>query len=386
MSNVIRDVEKIQHRKLENAKRKNEQELKFLVDIHEKLRADIKKTQGNEIVDIKQAHQAKIEKEATKKEQLLAEMRNQLQQSKSMTDKELKALKDNSGKIRNDEQTKLRVGLEKHQKDHEFYLEDMNNRFNETSKDMTYKGEKLINTTKEMLNEKYTEVERENQEKVQTQTQKFVTKFNDDQKNYQRMKDSQDNQFKKERMGTNLRQQNDMKKMTENHTELLEKKDNNLRRGLKDQDLFFEKKYAGQLERHQIDFKTLEDKNKKVIEDLKTSLTKEITKTVGKSDDPFYKFEALKPTLRELPDGVEIRVTIPEHSKQDIQISINGKDAILGYNRRYSDANKLTDGTINKVSKVETFTTRLPTNFVLNAKTVTSSYEDGVMTYVIKKT
>jgi HSP20 family molecular chaperone IbpA len=82
---------------------------------------------------------------------------------------------------------------------------------------------------------------------------------------------------------------------------------------------------------------------------------------------------------------VEIAVEIPEHSKQDIQLTINGKDAIVSFNRRYSDANKVEDGTINKISKVETFTSRLPTQHFLDAKSVKGTYENGVMNYVIKK-
>ena len=76
---------------------------------------------------------------------------------------------------------------------------------------------------------------------------------------------------------------------------------------------------------------------------------------------------------------------VPEHSKTDVQLTINGKEAIVSFNRRFADASKEADGTINKVNKVESFTTRLQTGHFLNAKSMKSSYEDGTMTYVIKK-
>src|SRR3989344_2868101 len=121
--------------------------------------------------------------------------------------------------------------------------------------------------------------------------------------------------IKIERMTTNQRQQIEMQKLTESHTGHIEVRDNDYRKGLKDQDLFFEKKYSDQLTRHNVGFKTLEEKNKKVIDDLKTNLTAQITTIASKNDDPFFKFEALKPRLKYLEDGVEITVEIPEHSK-----------------------------------------------------------------------
>jgi HSP20 family molecular chaperone IbpA len=176
-----------------------------------------------------------------------------------------------------------------------------------------------------------------------------------------------------------------MMKMTESHNHHIEKRDGEYRRGLKDQDLFFEKKYADQLTRHNHDFKTLEEKNRKVIDDLKMNLTSEISNVSKKNDDPFYKFETLKPKMKTFEDRIEIEVAVPEHAKSDVQLTTNGKEAVLTFNRRYADATRTPEGTIHKINKVESFTTRLQTDHVLNPKSMKSNYADGVMTYVIKR-
>lgn len=126
-------------------------------------------------------------------------------------------------------------------------------------------------------------------------------------------------------------------------------------------------------------------KNNKVVEDLKASLTKEITKTATRNSDPFYQFDSLRPKLSQYEDRVEVQVEIPEHSKEDVQLTIHGKEAIVNFNRRYNDASKTPEGTIHKINKVETFTSRVPTSHILDPKSVKSTYENGVMTYVIKK-
>lgn len=382
----IREFEKINQRQVENLKRKNEREVRQLADAHEKYRLDIKKVHNEEIVDIKNQNQAQVSQEAEKKEKVLTEMKNHLQQTKDLTEKELKTLKNSTIAERADLQKKFSTDRARINAEHELYLEELDHRYNESSKKISYEGNKRIEEMKNhMLNESREKGEYY-QDKIHKQTENFTTRFNQNEQTNRKLKDEQDANFKKDRLTTNLRQQTDLGKLTKTHTEHVEKLDDNYRKGLKEQELFFEKKFENQLGRHNNDFKTLEDKNKKIVEDLKSSLSTEITRTASRNDDPFYKFETLKPELRQFDDYVEVKVKVPEHSKEDIQLTVNGKEALVSFNRRYSDASRMEDGTINKINKIETFTTRLQTSHVLNPKTVRSTYEDGVMTYVIKRT
>jgi HSP20 family molecular chaperone IbpA len=385
MSSAIRDVEKLNQRQIETSKRRNERELKTMENAHQNMKADLKKTQDIEVVELQNAHHDHINKVAEKKEKVLAEMRTHLNQTKELTEKELKNLKNTSESEKIETHKKLSADRERINGENELYLEEMNDRFNNSSRKVGLDGKKRVEEMKSEMNDQYLDLEKFNQEKIQTQTNDFTTRFKTEGNNYRKMKDDQDNFYKKDRMSTNVRQQNEMSKMTSVHTNHLEQKDGEFRKGLKDQDLFFEKKFEGQLNRHNETFKQLEEKNKKVVDDLKNNLTKEITKTASRNNDPFFKFETLRPKLRTFEDHVEVQVEIPEHSKQDVQLTINGKEAVVSFNRRFADASKDLDGTVNKVNKVESFTTRLQTGHFLNAKSLKSSYDNGVMTYVIKK-
>lgn len=381
----IKEVEKLNQRQIETVKRRNEREVRTINNAHENYKADLKKGHAEEVVEIQKVHHSHLAQEAEKKEKVLAEMRNHLQQTKDLTEKELKNLKDTSSKEKVSIEQKLTHDRERINNENELYLEELNYRFNESSKKIGQEGNNRIEEIKSDMHGKASEQQEFYQNKINTQTQEFNTRFTHDEIKNRQMKDQQDVNFKKERMATNLRQQNEMQKMTTTHTDHIEKRDDQFRKGLKDQDLFFEKKYGGQLQRHTDEFRTLEEKNKKLVDDLKSSLTKEISRTASRNEDPFYKFETLKPELSQFEDRVEVRVKIPEHSKQDIQLTINGKDAIVNFNRRYNDASKTPDGTINKINKVETFSTRLPTSHILDPKSVKSTFDDGVMTYVIKR-
>lgn len=385
MSNAIRDVEKLNQMKIETSRRRNEREMKSMENAHQNLKADMKKTHEMEIVDIQNTQNDQIDKVAERKEKVLAEMRTHLQQTKNHTEKELKNLKENADKEKVETQRKLSADRERINGEHELYLEELNDRYNQSARKVGHEGQRRLEEMKLQKNEEFLDLEKFNQEKISNQTNEFTTRFRTEGNNYKKMKDDQDNQFKKERMSTNIRQQNEMNKMVTGHNNHIEQRDNEYRKGLKNQDLFFEEKFEKQLSAHSKTFKELEAKNQKVVDDLKTSLTKEITKTASRNDDPFFKFETLKPRLRTFDDRIEIEVEVPEHSKQDLQLTINGKEAVVLFNRRFADAAKEQDGTVNKINKVETFTTRLQTGHFLNAKSMKSSYDNGVMRYVIAK-
>lgn len=381
----LKELEKLNNRQLETLKRKNARETKSIEVAHENYKNDIKKGNADEVVEIKNAHLHQVNAEAERKEKVLAEMRTHLDQTKQMTDKELKTLKENLFKDKAALQQKNNDDRARINGEHELYLEELNHRFNQSSRNIASEGSKRVEDIKNLMHDQGREQSSFYQDKLNKQTEDFTTRFKNTESKNQRLKDDQDNNFKKERMATNVRQQYEMAKMTETHNDQIEVRDGTFRKGLKDQDLFFEKKYEGQLKRHNSEFKTLDDKNKKIVEGMKESLTKEITTYASKNQDPFFKFEALKPQMKQIEGGIEISVAVPEHSKEDMLLTINGKEAILNFNRRYNDANKTVDGTINKVNKVETFTSRLQTGLVLDPKSVKGSYDNGVMTYVIKK-
>ncbi len=385
MSGAIRDTEKLNQRQIETARRRNERELKNIENNHSDYKADLKKTHDLEVVDIQDVNQRQVTQEATKKEKVLEELKTNLNKTTEITDKQLKELKTNADKERVGVHQKLSSDRERINAEHELFIEELNDRLNSQSRKVTVDGKNRVEEVKNALLDEARTTEQFHQGKIQTQTEAHTSRFQTDEKNYKNLKYNQDQTFKKERQSTNVRQQVELGKMTKTHTDHIEVRDTDYRKGLKDQDLFFEKKYGAQLETNNGQFKVLEEQNKKVIAGLKEDLTKELSKAAVRNDDPFYKFETLKPRLKTFEDRVEVEVDVPDHSKQDVQLTLNGKEAIVSFNRRYSDASKAEDGTINKVNKVESFTTRLQSGHILDAKGIKSSYDNGVMTYVIKK-
>src|SRR5690606_1610117 len=92
----IRDLERLNSRQLETVKRRQAREISNMETAHQDLKAELKKAHQGEVIDLQQENLRMIAKEAEKKEKVLAEMRDHLQQTQQLTDKELKQLKKNA--------------------------------------------------------------------------------------------------------------------------------------------------------------------------------------------------------------------------------------------------------------------------------------------------
>lgn len=380
----IRDLEKLNSLQMDRLQRKHTRETARLEEGHNNLKAEVKKENDNQLVDIQHENMRKVASENEKKEKVLEQMKQQLDQTRKMTDTQIKELKDNSSKIKQSEHEKLSVERDRVKSEHDLYLEDMGYRFNKEFKKINNESQVQLKDLKEQRVQELSQTEFELQNKIDHQTVSLNERYQTDSANYKKIKDTQDKQYKNERMNTNVRQQQELAKVTETHNKTLEVRDDKFRKGIKDQDVVFEAKYVETLKAKNEDLKNLDELNNKVLSKMKDDLKETLVTSVKKSDDPFYRFTEMKPKMTQFEDRVEISVDVPDHAKQDLLLTINDKEAIINFNRRYDDTRKEA-GVTNKLHKVESFSTRLATDHHLDAKSVKSSYENGVMTYKIQK-
>lgn len=382
----IKDVEKLASRQIDTLTRKNAREVKNIESAHELYKSEQKKSHDGEIVEIQDQHTRQLVKENEKRDKVLTSMKESIQTAESITNKQLAELKSKTEKEKVAVQTGLSLDRERTMAQHELNLEEMNNRFSEKSKDIHHDGQGRIEDMKHNVTRNYTANEEFLDKKVRAQSEKYSTELKTDTENFERMKNNHEITSKKEFLNRNQVQQKNLSKLVGEQNKSLELREKEYRRGLKDQDVVFEKKYSENLKGQNEIFKEMENRHVKAVDKLKTTLSTEIIKTRDRSDDPFYKFEELKPKLTQHPDRVEVEVEVPEHAKQDLHLTLNNKEVVISFNRSYADNNRSMDGAFNKVSKVESFTTRMKTDHVLDAKSIKSSYNNGVMSYVIMKT
>jgi HSP20 family molecular chaperone IbpA len=385
MTKVARDMDQVHQKLIETLNRKHEREVKRMNEIHSENTGQIRKGQALDLVTLQDQNERQVADENEKKERILSQMKGNLDESKRLTEKQLKELTDFKAKSVADLQVKNSTDRERISGEHNETLENMNQRYNQASRKINLEGQERVTTLTNQQNEQLSNRKDFGQKKIDEQHIRHNERFQKDSEKYIRIKNEQDNVFKKERMTTYKKQEAGMAQMTELHAKEVEKRDKLKRGDLKDQELFFEKRYDQTFKRHNEHLKVLDQTQDKAVKALKEEMTKEVELKKHRAEDSFFQFVEMKPVIEHTENGIRIKVKVPDHSKQDLQLNLNGKEAIVNFNRRYIDNKKDELGNSSRVSKIETLSTRLQTGVHLDPKSVKSSYQDGVMTYEIKR-
>ncbi len=385
MSGGIKDIAVSHQRLIDTVNRKHEREVKQMNEIHSDNVGQIRKSHSVDLVSLQDQHDSQITTENERKERVLRQMKGNLDETKQLTEKEIKELADFKQKETHDIQGKFTNDRERIAGEHNENLESMVDRYNQASRKINLDGQERVKADTEQMNDLYSDRSSFNQKRIDKQHNEFVGRFKKDDEKYQKIKNTQDTTFKKERMTTHKKHETDIATATKLHSEEVEKRDTLKRGDLKDQEVFFEKRYSDTYKRHNEHFKTLDQIHDKVVKGLEADLTKKVDFKASRVEDPFFQFVELKPTVEQTETGIRIKVNVPDHSKQDLQLNLNGKEAVVNFNRRYIDTQKDDLGNSSRVSKIETLSTRLQTGIHLDPKSVKSSYQNGVMTYEIKK-
>lgn len=102
-------------------------------------------------------------------------------------------------------------------------------------------------------------------------------------------------------------------------------------------------------------------------------------------DDRFYRIETLSPTVREGEKDYEVSLAIPEHEKDNVHLSAQGRSVKMTLTRKFSDSIEDSDGNIDKSTRSELFSKDFTSKDILNPKLISQKYENGVLTYKIQK-
>lgn len=154
---------------------------------------------------------------------------------------------------------------------------------------------------------------------------------------------------------------------------------------LKQRDTDFKIRYENTVKEHESilrDISTrLEVDVKKMVE--KTTSDKKISE--NRVEDPFYRVDTLNPKMTEDLKTVTIALPVAEYEKENVHLSTQGRLIKMTLSRKFTDNMTAQDGSVNKSTRGELYSKELKTADLLSSKEITQSYENGVLTFKIKK-
>lgn len=132
------------------------------------------------------------------------------------------------------------------------------------------------------------------------------------------------------------------------------------------------------------------------IAEIKSRLDHDINKMIvdtssqkkmiaNKKDDNFYKIETLNPKVKETEKAYYVSLKVPEHEKDNVHLSVHGREVKMTMTRRFTESLQAEDGSINKSTKNELYSKEFGAMDLLNSKLISQKYEDGILSYKIQK-
>jgi HSP20 family molecular chaperone IbpA len=131
--------------------------------------------------------------------------------------------------------------------------------------------------------------------------------------------------------------------------------------------------------------KTIVGRKEKLIKGVQDSLTKQYKLGLEKADDNFYAFGKLQINIKDSPskDGYIIEVPIAKHEAKHVELRAEQRELRLSMERKYQYEMQ-DDQRENKVSRIESYNSKIPVKNLIDPKTITKTYTDGMLKFQIK--
>lgn len=196
------------------------------------------------------------------------------------------------------------------------------------------------------------------------------------------------------------RQQDELKKLMTMDAEKNKRLSDEKNRVNKDQLTFQDKHQQEMLRQREADFKIRYEKMVKehdeILKHLSESFSADVKKMVektstdkrrieDKTNDPFYRVDKLNPTMKEGPSEVLVSLPVAEYEKENVHLSAQGRNIKITLSRKYTDSISAPEGGIDRSTRSELFSKEFNAIDLLSPKDIAQNYENGVLTFKIKK-
>lgn len=143
-------------------------------------------------------------------------------------------------------------------------------------------------------------------------------------------------------------------------------------------------------------YKKMVKEHNEILSNLKTHFDSDVKKMVkqtssqkqileDKSEDSFYAVTTLEPNIIEDKKEILVSLKVPEHEKENVHLSVQGRGVKMTLSRKFTDSYKGEDGMTNRSTRNELFSKEFPSIDLLNPKLIDQKYENGILTYRIQK-
>lgn len=385
------EISKTQNIKIHNQSIKNQQEkqnveLEKLRLAHKTQKQELSHQQDKEILNIRTQNERELMNEALKNEKKLIQLKENLETVQKQTEKEKTNLKQNLT-------TKTEIQREQFQnlyntraEQQKLQLQDLEDTYNVEIKKLQRELKNKQRDIQQTGSENIREVKAENKDKLYSTKNLFRIK-----------KDGLDTAHHNELVNQEERhrhylakQERDFHKKSIDRQEefdgIVKKVENDGRNRQLTKQKLFEKKYNQLNSQHQRKIATLSKNKEGIINQLKNQILHEHELNFNKTRDPFYTKTTIEPQVTKLENrNFKLTLPIPKTELEHLNVVAANKNIKITFDRSFNNVIENENGTVDKINKVESITKNIKVDEVLDPKSVTRHYENGVLEINIKR-
>ena len=104
-----------------------------------------------------------------------------------------------------------------------------------------------------------------------------------------------------------------------------------------------------------------------------------------KVEDQFYRIEKLNPKITDGLKEITVSLPIAEYEKENVHLSTQGRTVKITLSRKFADNLTSPEGGIDRSTRSELYSKEIIAPDILSPKNILQHYEDGILSFKIKK-
>lgn len=363
---------------------RHKSELRRMSEIQKSELENVKANHQTQLEEARHSHNIQIQDEIAKKEKILADMRDSLEKTKTITQKQINDSQELALKRQQEIQQRQSINVAQTTQSYDEILKDKNERYNQAIKDLGESADIAKNDLELNKNREFRQSRDSWTNKIDQQKTEFNENYVSQQNRFETLKNKQSTTHKNELTQANLKGQKSVAEMNQAQIKQFEKVSDHHSKKLTEQEKFNELKFQENLKLHQGTLNTLDKDFQTEVSKIKDEISTRKAMTQQTAGDPFFAFTELKPQVSENEKNYLIKVKIPEYAKEELRLTSNNRTVSLAFDRRHTDSRQ-TEHSQSKVNRVETIVEKfnLPGDF--NPRKIQSKYENGHMIFELPK-
>lgn len=389
MSDSIKNslrTEKIRHKnELKNLISSNNNEIAKLKNEHEKKKADLKIQNTVEINSVLNEGEKKLLQVTDKNERTLRNLQESIELSKERARKEQERIEGQMNSKKEDQKFAYENHLARTKENFSYQLDDLEH---QAQTELERINNKIKNKKSELSETSRNEL---SNMKQQTLAKKQMTKDL-----YSKKRLAEEDKYGRALTSLKKHHQTVLSREERNHQNILKTKQSAITQELsrvnKDgkgrlQELQknHEQNYKNNYDRTQSETSNLLKRKEKIIQNFKQRLRAEGEIQTEKNKDSFYHYKELPARITELPekDGYLVEVKIPKHEVKNVRLTAENRQISLFMDRKIKEEKNYQDGSQTMLNKVETLTSKVKVDEIVDPKQIKQTYQDGVLSFKI---